>query len=77
MPNRPNRTCPVRLATWSEMVLASVGGAGLLCDGGCGRGIRRGGEWWSCEECDLDMCMACCREDEGGMAIDAIDAIDA
>ena len=69
----PRRRCP----GGHEMVLASVGGAGLLCDGGCGRGIRRGGEWWSCEECDLDMCMACCREDEGGMAIDAIDAIDA
>ena len=69
----PRRRCP----GGHEMVLVRVGGAGLLCDGGCGRGIRRGGEWWSCEECDLDMCMACCREDEGGMAIDAIDAIDA
>ena len=58
-PPPPQRRCPAGHA----MVLEHEGGAGLMCDGGCGRGIRRGGAWWSCAECDLDMCMACCRVD--------------
>ena len=66
----PRRRCP----EGHEMVLSRVGGAGLVCDGGCGRSIRRGGAWWSCEECDLDMCIACCRMEGGGMAVEAIDA---
>ena len=32
------------------------GAAGLVCDGACGRGIRRGEEWWCCERCDYDVC---------------------
>ena len=37
--------------------------AGLTCDGGCGRALRRadecGVEWWCCEQCDFDVCDAC------------------
>jgi len=36
-----------------------AGGAGLRCDGGCGRALRRGAWRWSCEECDLDVCEEC------------------
>ena len=36
-----------------------AGGAGLRCDGGCGRALRRGAWRWSCEECDLDICEEC------------------
>ena len=36
--------------TWRD-----EGAAGLECDGGCGRGIRRGAGWWSCEGCDVDV----------------------
>ena len=33
--------------------------AGLTCDGGCGRALRRADEWWCCEQCDFDVCDAC------------------
>ena len=42
------------------------GAAGLRCDGGCGRGIRRGAGWWSCEGCDVDVCEECCEDWAGG-----------
>ena len=38
------------------------GAAGLECDGGCGRRIRRGAGWWSCEGCDVDVCEECCED---------------
>ena len=31
----------------------------LMCDGGCGRALRRGAGWWCCEKCDEDVCDAC------------------
>ena len=37
----------------------SEGAAGLGCDGRCGRKIRRGAGWWSCAECDFDVCEEC------------------
>ena len=37
----------------------SEGVAGLGCDGRCGRKIRRGAGWWSCAECDFDVCEEC------------------
>ena len=43
--------------------------SGLTCDGGCGRGLRRGAGWWCCVECDFDVCDACGgEEEEGGRA---------
>ena len=33
--------------------------AGLRCDGGCGRRIGRGAEWWCCVACDFDVCDRC------------------
>ena len=53
------RRCP----EGHEMELGREGGAGLACDGGCGRSIRRGATWWSCAVCDLDLCMACCGDE--------------
>ena len=44
-----------------------VDAAGLTCDGGCGRALRRGSGWWCCDECDFDVCNACGgEEDDGG-----------
>ena len=40
--------------------------SGLTCDGGCGRGLRRGAGWWCCVECDFDVCDACGGEEEEG-----------
>ena len=36
-----------------------TGAAGLTCDGGCGRALRRGTKGWCCVECDFDVCDAC------------------
>ena len=41
-------------------------GAGLRCDGGCGRGIKRGG-WWACGGCDYDVCTSCYEEEVGAV----------
>ena len=41
------------------MALCDIGAAGLRCDGGCGRPLRRGSSWWCCEQCDHDVCMVC------------------
>lgn len=40
--------------------------AGLTCDGGCERALRRGSRWWCCDECDFDVCDACGGEEEDG-----------
>ena len=42
-----------------------TGAAGLTCDGGCGRALRRGTGWWCCDECDFDVCDACGGGEEG------------
>ena len=42
-----------------------TGAAGLTCDGGCGRALRRGTGWWCCDECDFDVCDACGGVEEG------------
>ena len=41
------------------MTRQAAGAAGLMCDGGCGRRIGRGVEWWCCAECDFDVCDGC------------------
>ena len=41
------------------------GAAGLVCDGGCGRRIRRGESWWGCVACDFDVCDVCGDGDGG------------
>ena len=41
------------------MTRRAAGAAGLMCDGGCGRRIGRGVEWWCCAECDFDVCDGC------------------
>ena len=43
------------------------GSAGLVCDGGCGRRIRRGEGWWGCVQCDFDVCDVCCDADGGDL----------
>ena len=40
---------------------AAEGGRALVCDGGCGAPIRRGG-WWACARCDHDVCPRCYAE---------------
>ena len=42
-----------------SMALCDSGAAGLRCDGGCGRPLKRGASWWCCERCDYDVCMEC------------------
>ena len=41
------------------MTRCTTGSAGLRCDGGCGRRIGRGVEWWCCAACDFDVCDRC------------------
>ena len=41
------------------MERCAEGSAGLWCDGGCGRRIGRGAEWWCCVACDFDVCDRC------------------
>ena len=50
---------------WQGVKLLRRDGAGLRCDGGCGRSIKRGG-WWACGGCDYDVCTSCYEEEVGG-----------
>lgn len=47
-----------------DLVWVRRDGAGLRCDGGCGRSIKRGG-WWACGGCDYDVCTSCYEEEVG------------
>ena len=47
------------------MLRRNVGASGLTCGGGCGRALKRGAVWWSCEACDFDVCDACGGNAEG------------
>ena len=49
-----------------DLVWVRRDGAGLRCDGGCGRGIKRGG-WWACGGCDYDVCTSCYEEEVGAV----------
>ena len=48
-----------RCGAGHSLTWRSEGAAGLGCDGRCRRKIRRGAGWWSCAECDFDMCEEC------------------
>ena len=50
--------CP-RCQAGHAMHRRETGAAGLTCDGGCGRALRRGTKGWCCVECAFDVCDAC------------------